>query len=262
VIATVAGADPSTAGRLALSMFGLQASIGALNDLVDAPIDAGRKPGKPVPRGLVSPRDAALVAGVTGVAGLGLSALSGAPTLAAAVAAIGLGYVYDLRLSRTRLSWLPLALALPVLPIHAWLGATGSIPSGLVSLLPVAVMAGAALALGNGLVDAERDAASGRRGIVVALGARRAWLVQSGLMAIVVAAAILLAPVGAGRDGVLGVLRMSGIPLGGTAIALGVAALLARSPRVRERGWELEAMGVAAAGVAWLAGTAAAAGPA
>lgn len=243
-------------------MLGLQTSIGALNDLVDAPIDAGQKPGKPIPRGLVGRRAAGAVAAVTGVTGLALSAPSGLATLAAALAAIGLGYVYDLRLSRTRLSWLPLALALPVLPIHAWLGATGSVPPALFPLVPVAVVAGAALALGNGLVDVERDAATGRRGSVVALGPRTAWLVQAGLLAVVVAAAFALAPTSVAAGSVLDTLRVVGVPLGAVAIALGTAALLARSARIRERGWELEAVGVAAAGVAWLAGVGASAAPA
>ena len=46
----MAGADPAVAARLGVSMTALQASIGALNDLVDAPSDRGRKPGKPIPR--------------------------------------------------------------------------------------------------------------------------------------------------------------------------------------------------------------------
>jgi len=36
-------------------------------------------------------------------------------------------------------------------------------------------------------------------------------------------------------------------------------ALLASAPGIRERGWELEAIGVALAGIAWLAGVAASA---
>ncbi len=265
LIASVAGADGPTAARLGLSMLGLQASIGALNDLVDEPLDAAQKPAKPLPRGLVTRRAASLVAGATGLAGLALSAPSGLATLGAAFAVIGLGYLYDLRLSRTTLSWLPLALALPVLPIHAWLGATGTVAAGLVTLVPAAVLAGTALALANGLVDVERDRASGRRGIVVALGSRAGWLVHAGLFAIVIALAVTLAPAPAvptgGSTDALGTLRLAGLPLGLVAIALGAAALLARSPAVRERGWELEALGVAVAGVAWLAGTAAASRP-
>jgi geranylgeranylglycerol-phosphate geranylgeranyltransferase len=242
-------------------MLCLQASIGALNDVVDAPLDAGHKPGKPLPRGLVSSRAAVLVTIVAGLAGLALSWPSGPATLAVAVAGAGLGYLYDLRLSRRPISWLPLALALPLLPIHAWLGATGSVPPGLVTILPAAVLAGFGLALANGLVDVERDAATGRRGIVVALGPAMAWPVHAGALGMVVLLAALLAPPAASSTGVLGTLRSAGVPLGGAVIAFGVAALRARSPRLRERGWELEAIGVAAVGIAWLAGTAASARP-
>lgn len=256
-IATLAGADGATATRLALSMLCLQASIGALNDLVDAPLDAGQKPGKPLPRGLVSSRTASAVTIIGGVAGVALSLASGPATAIVAAAGVGLGYLYNLRLSRGPFSWLPLALALPLVPIHAWLGTTGTVPPGLITLVPAAVLAGFGLSLGNGLVDVERDAATGRRGIVVMLGARPAWLVQSASLGLVVLLAGLLAPHATSSTDVLGVVRSAGLPLGGAAIALGGAGLLARSPRLRERGWELEAVGVAAAGVAWLAGTAA-----
>jgi 4-hydroxybenzoate polyprenyltransferase len=266
-IAALAGADPGTAGRLAASMLGLQTSIGALNDLVDAPLDAGRKPGKPIPRGLVSPRVASVVAAVTGGVGLILSAVSGWATLVAALAALGLGYAYDLRLSRTRWSWLPLALALPVVPIHAWLGVTGELPTGLLALLPAAVLAGGSLAIANGLVDAERDAAAGRRGSVVTLGRIRAWLVQTAGLALAAVLAVLLAPGGrpvldggeAASLDVLLLLRATGLPIGIGLMAAGAMALLARSASIRERGWELEAIGVAAVSVGWLAGTASAA---
>jgi 4-hydroxybenzoate polyprenyltransferase len=258
-IAILASGDLATAGRLAASMLCIQASIGALNDLVDAPLDAGHKPGKPIPRGLVAPRTAGIVAGLAGLAGLGLSAPSGVPTLAVAGVALGLGYVYDLGLSRTFLSWLPLALALPVVPIHAWLGSTGSVPPGLITLLPAALLAGLGLALGNGLVDVERDAATGRQGLAVLLGPRTAWLVQTGSLGLAVLLAAGLAPQVASSAEVLGALRSTGLPVGGAALALGAAALLARSAGLRERGWELEAVGVAAVGIAWLAGTAASA---
>lgn len=242
-------------------MLGLQASIGALNDVVDAPLDAGQKPGKPLPRGLVSPRTAWLVTAAGGLAGLALSWPSGVATLIVAAAGLGLGYLYDLRLSRRPISWLPLALALPLLPIHAWLGATGTVPPGLVTLVPAAVLAGFGLALGNGLVDVERDAATGRRGSAVVLGPAMAWPLHAGALGLVVLLAALLAPPAAGSTGVLGMLRSAGVPLGGAVIGLGLVALRARSPRLRERGWELEAVGVAAVGIAWLAGTAASARP-
>lgn len=263
-MALLAGADTATAGRLALAMLAIQVSIGALNDAVDAPIDAVAKPRKPIPRGLVGRPTADWVAALGGGVGLGLAALSGVGVFAIALAGAALGWLYDLRLSRTAASWLPLSLALPLLPVFAWLGATGGVPPGLVTLVPVAVLAGAALGLANGLVDVERDARAGLGAVVVLLGRRRAWWLQTGLLAIVAVLAALLAPMPAGTPATatgvgletLTVLRAIGIPLGAGLLAAGAAALSAARPSVRERGWELEAVGVAAIGVGWLSGTA------
>jgi 4-hydroxybenzoate polyprenyltransferase len=268
-IATLAGAPMLVAGRLALSMLAIQASIGALNDLADAERDAVAKPGKPLPAGLASRRDAMVLAGLGGASGLLLTLPSGAAATGVLAFGLAMGYLYDLRLSRTRWSWLPLALALPVVPIHAWLGAAGSVPAGLAGLVPVAVVAGAALSLANGLVDLERDAASDRPTLGVALGAARAWRLHALLVGVLVALALLLLPrIGAVAADVSPVLpgallqavQLWGVGLGVGALAIGAMALRAGRPAIRERGWELEAVGVAAIGVGWLAGLAAASG--
>lgn len=237
-------------------MLGIQLSIGALNDVVDAPLDAVEKPRKPLPMGLVSRSTALRIATLAGAVGMVLSAPSGAATVAVAGAGAVLGYAYDLRLSRTSWSWLPLALALPLLPVHAWLGATGAVPPGLLTLVPTAVLAGAGLAVANGLVDLERDARAGRLGVVVAVGRRRAWLGHVIVMLAVAAAGAFIAPPVL-EVGALATLRSGGVVLGAAALGLGAAGLAARSATIRERGWELEAIGVLAIGLAWLAGTAA-----
>ncbi|MEO5704499.1 MAG: UbiA family prenyltransferase [Candidatus Limnocylindrales bacterium] len=265
-IAALAGAPPQVVVRLGVAMLGIQVSIGALNDLVDAPLDAVQKPRKPIPSGLVTRRSAGIVTAAGAGIGIGLSAVSDPATAIAGVACLALGYAYDLRLSRTKLSWLPLSLALPLLPIHAWLGAAGTIPSGLLTLIPVGVLGGAGLALANGLADVERDARAGRRAIAVALGARWAWVLQTLALAAAAMLAVLLAPaVPAAAVGsiaidmeILRTLRGGGIWLGIALIAGGAAVLASGAASVRERGWELEAIGVACLGVGWLAGTAAA----
>lgn len=232
-------------------MLALQASIGALNDLVDAGIDSGRKPGKPIPRGAARPSEALALA-VAGLAlGLALSALSGPATAAVAAAGVACGYLYDLRLSRTPWSWLPLALALPLVPIHAWLGATGTMPDGLWGLVPIALFAGSGLALGNGLVDVERDRSARLATAVVAVGATRAWGLHAAALGAAVALTVVLGPpVPEAWWGPAAALA-TGI------IAAGVALARAGRPALRERGWELEAFGVAVLGIAWLAGVAA-----
>jgi hypothetical protein len=264
----------------------LQASIGAVNDVVDEPLDRTQKRGKPLPSGLVSPRQARTWAAVAAGLGVALAAPSGPGTVAVAVAGVGLGYLYDLRLSRTALSWLPLALALPLLPIYAWLGAAGVIPPGLLTLVPAALLAGAALIIGNGLVDVERDRPVGKATIPVRIGRDRAWLLHALAFLVAVAMAVLAAPgvppgmppdglpggsAGGSVGGVAGgvsasaleilrVVRSFGIPIGAAAIAVGAGLLSARHASVRERGWELEAIGTAVLGLGWLAGTAATAG--
>ncbi|MEO8272588.1 MAG: UbiA family prenyltransferase [Chloroflexota bacterium] len=261
-IAALAGADPPTILRLFVGMLAIQVSIGALNDLVDAPLDAAQKPRKPIPSGLVTPRVAGLVAAGGGAGGIALSAISGPATGLAAVGCLALGYLYDVRLSRTALSWLPLSLALPLLPIHAWLGATGTIPAGLLTLVPVGVLAGAGLALANGLADVDRDTRAERGTIVVRLGPRRAWISQTLALAAAAGLAVLVAPAvpGAVAGDTLGLLRVvrgGGILFGIAALALGAVALVSPRASVRERGWELEAIGVVGLGIGWLAGTAA-----
>lgn len=248
-------------------MLCLQASIGALNDLVDAPLDAGQKPAKPLPSGLVSRRSARGWATLVAALGLALSAFSGLSTLAVAAVGLGLGYLYDLRLSRTALSWLPLSLALPLLPTHAWLGATGAVPQGLVVLIPAAVLAGAALAIANGLVDIDRDASAGRATVAVRLGRRRAWPAHVVAFLVVIGMAVALAPAvsstvstveprpGGGIDALRAV-RGLGIPLGAAVIGIGAGLLANGRASIRERGWELEAIGTALLGLGWLAGTA------
>jgi 4-hydroxybenzoate polyprenyltransferase len=280
-VATLAGAPLPTATRLAVSMLAIQVSIGALNDVVDRPVDASQKPAKPLGAGLLPPRAGFVVAAAGLAIGLALSAPSGLATLAVAAAGASLGYIYDLRLSRTAWSWLPLAVALPLLPVHAWLGATGRVPAGLLALVPTALLAGAALALANGLVDVERDLRAGRRAVAVALGARRAWLIHVvllvavGLLVVFVAPAVPGEPAGPGAGGspspgsgivvvgseTLRLLRTWAVIGGLAAMALGAVVLLAARASLRERGWELEAAGVAAAGLGWLAGTAAATDP-
>jgi 4-hydroxybenzoate polyprenyltransferase len=247
--ATAAGATPPVATCLGLAMVALQAGIGATNDLVDAPRDAGHKPGKPIPAGLVTRADARRVAVVAFGVGIGLGGLSGGPigaALAVVVAAIGL--TYDLRLKGTAWSWLPFAVGIPVLPVFGWLGAAGRLPLAFLVLLPAAVAAGAALAIANALVDVERDRAAGTGSIALALGPTNAWLVHLGLLAAVgLAAAASVGPLGGSVAGAAGVTVAAIVPVGAGLVVRGGGASR------RERAWEVEAIGVAVLAIGWLA---------
>jgi 4-hydroxybenzoate polyprenyltransferase len=246
--ALAAGGEGATAVRLGVSMVLLQASVGALNDLVDAPSDAGHKPGKPIPAGLVRPATARWIAAVAGAAGVLLAIPSGWATVGLAVVLLGLGYGYDLWFKGTAWSWLPFALAIPLFPTYGWLGAAGTLPPIWAVLLPTAMLAGAALAVANAIVDVERDAAAGLASVAIRLGRDRAALVNLGLLGIVWALAV--ATLGLAGQLVPWVLAA----LGGGVVALGGwVALRADDPGRRERGWEAEAVGVAVLAAGWLA---------
>jgi 4-hydroxybenzoate polyprenyltransferase len=245
-VALLAGAAGGDALRSALAMTLLQFGIGATNDLVDAKRDAGQKPGKPIPRGLVR-RDVARAVAVGAFgAGLGLAALSGPGLAALAVAVIAIGLAYDLRLKGTPWSWLPFAVGIPILPVFGWLAANAGLPAPFLVLIPAAVLAGAALAVANALADVERDRAAGVASIATELGAFRAWLLHAALLGTVLVAAVVSAFAFGGSSGEVGLVVLAGL-----VAAAGAAAAQAGEPARRERGWEAEAIGVALVAIAW-----------
>jgi 4-hydroxybenzoate polyprenyltransferase len=246
-VALLAGATIVDALRLAAAMTLLQAGIGAANDLVDAPRDAGLKPGKPIPAGVVRPRAAQAIAIGAFATGLALAIPSGAATVGLAVTVIAIGLVYDLRLKGTPLSWLPFAVGIPVLPLFGWLGTTGSLPPAFAVLIPAAVAAGTGLAIANGLADVERDRAAGVSSAAVALGRSRAWRLEAILLAAVASAAVGSAALLGATAGKVLLVAVSGcLPLAGV--------LLGRSEEAsrRERGWEIAAVGIAVLAIAWI----------
>ena len=245
------GAPLPKAAALGLSMTLLQFAIGALNDVVDAPRDMVRAATKPIPGGLVPARTARIVAGACAAGGVGL-ALVGAPGLAAlALVILAIGAAYDLRAKGTTLSWLPLAVGIPLLPVYGWFGATGGLPGVFLVIVPAAANAGTALAIANAVVDVERDEAAGIGSIAIALGAWRASVVVTVLHAVVAALAVGTAAVlGAPAGWLTAVLLAATVPLMGAA--LGLVAAQREGPALRELAWEIQAVGTGLLAVAWL----------
>jgi 4-hydroxybenzoate polyprenyltransferase len=199
-----------------------------------------------MPRGLVRPWEARAVA-IAGLAiGATLAAPSGLPTLLVALAGASAGYAYDLRLKGTAASWLPFAVGVPLLPVFAWLGATGTVPASFALLVPLAALAGSALAIANTLADHERDLAAGTPTVVSSLGFRTAWTLHALLHGVVGAVAVASLTMAGGQP--WAALAAAGVIGGGVALASGGSA------RRREIGWEVEAVGTGLLAVAWLAG--------
>jgi 4-hydroxybenzoate polyprenyltransferase len=247
--ALLAGGELMTAIRLGVAMTALQVSIGIVNDLIDAPRDAGHKPGKPIPAGLVSPSVAAVGAVVAAITGLVLAAPSGPATVVVAAVVLAIGFGYDRFAKGTAWSWLPFALGIPLLPVFGWLGAAGTVPGAFAILVPAAVLAGAALAIANARADLERDSAAAVTSVATALGPDRAWTVAAILFGFVGGVAIgSLLVVGGGVPALVGAVVGIVVISAGTWLGRGDDA------RRLERAWEAEAIGTAILAAAWLAG--------
>jgi 4-hydroxybenzoate polyprenyltransferase len=249
VIAAMAGGSPTVCLRLAIAMFCLQAAIGTVNDIVDVAADKDRKVGKPIPAGAVDPSVARLVAAGALALGLALSVLSGPAVLAIAIVGTAIGLAYDLRLKGTQWSWLPFALGIPLLPVYAWLGGSGGLPEAFLIVLPMAFLAGAALAYANALADLERDRAAGTRTVATALGREGTWRTGAALQVVVIGIAVtMIAVVGGDGRTLVAALAAAGL------IVLGLALGRSDDPWRRTRGWEIQGVGVGLLAAAWLAG--------
>ena len=227
----------------------LQFAIGVLNDIVDAPADVGRQPPKAIPSGAISPGTARVLTWVAAGVGLVLAAASGPPVLLLALVVLGIGAAYDLVAKGTPWSWLPFAVGIPILPVYGWLGATGTLPGAFAILVPMAVLAGAGLAVANARSDLDADLGSGTRSVATTLGAERSWWVGAGLMAAATAVGVAFV----GRiDWTAPTVAV--VLVGTVIVAVGVALGRARAAGSRRRSWEAQAVGAAIAATGWVAG--------
>ncbi len=234
-------------------MLFLQVAIGAANDWADAPADAAAQPGKPVPAGLVPRAAAARIAAGAAATGLALAALAGPVPCAVAVAGLGTGLAYDLRLKGTRWSWVPYAVGIPLLPVFAWVGATGSLPGQFAVLVPIAMLAGAALAVANAVADLEHDRDAGTETVATSLGLGRARRIGAGLQGLVIVAGLGSAAAFGGEAEWIALAAT-----GSLIIVIGLALGWSDRPPIRRRAWEVQAVGVGIIAAGWLGALAAA----
>ena len=179
--------------RLLGAMLGGQLAIGAVNELVDAELDAIAKPLKPIPAGLVSPRGARVVAAAGLLLMTALGAAFGLGSLLLLATGAGTGIAYSLFFKRTIWSWVPYLIALPLLPIWVW-SALSEARAGMLAIYPIGAAAVVAVQLAQSLPDVEVDHASGVRTLAVALGPRDARLACWGALLLAAILAAALAP--------------------------------------------------------------------
>ncbi len=154
----------------------MQVSIAMINDYCDRRTDTQSKPEKPIPRGLVHPREA-LAAGLLMIV-IMLVLLTQLPPLALLISLcyLALGQAYNLGLKSTPFSGIVFALAMPLIPLYAFAG-MGRTPPFVFWLVPAGFLLGISLNLANSLPDLEQDAAHGARTLAVVLGVRRSFAV-------------------------------------------------------------------------------------
>ncbi len=196
----------------------------------------------------MSRRTAAWTAAGCVAIGLGILRRPGWLPLALAGAGLACGLAYDLRLKGLGLGWLCFAVALPLLPASTWVAAAGTLPPHWELLLPLAALAGPTLHLANGMVDLERDAATGIPAPAVRLGRRRALVVLGTLVVTIYAIAwITLLDSGPPPTSVVAAATATTCAVAGMRMSASVDAV------VRERGWQAQAIGIALLAVGWLA---------
>jgi 4-hydroxybenzoate polyprenyltransferase len=153
----------------------MQLSIAMINDYCDRERDAQGKPDKPIPRGLISPREA-LFGGIGMMILMALLLIPLPPlTWIILLCYLALGQSYNLRLKATPYSGIVFALAMPLIPLYAFAGVGRAFPF-LFWLVPVAFLLSIALNLANLLRDLEHDAQSGARTPAVVLGVKRSFI--------------------------------------------------------------------------------------
>jgi 4-hydroxybenzoate polyprenyltransferase len=241
-VALVPFADPHASPALyvvlGLGMLCYQFSLGVANDVVDAADDAATKPWKPVARGAISRRAATLLAAA--LAGAGLLATSGLELVPWLIGAAGLacGLAYDVQFKRTPLSFVPWAIAFPLIP--AWVYTAADAWDQLLWwAFPLGGLLAVALYFANQAPGAEAERTMGVRGLSQAVGERRSRAIAVALFGIAASAAVV-------------VLLFVALPQAAlTAIAGAVAFLLA--PRATAYFGRDGLFGVLAAGAAALA---------
>jgi 4-hydroxybenzoate polyprenyltransferase len=189
-LAALAGLPLDRAVLVTVAVFTGQLSIGWSNDYLDAERDqAVDRSDKPLVAGELTPRAAAIAAGVALIVTFALSAALGWPGGAAVVGTAACGWAYNLGLKANALSWLPYAVGFGLLPAVVTLSDTPPRWPAAWALTAAALL-GVAGHLANALPDLRGDDATGVWGLPHWLGAKTTALAGAGIL--LVASAVIL----------------------------------------------------------------------
>lgn len=163
---------PASTALFLISILLTQVAIAFHNNWCDRDLDAVTKPWRLIPRGALAPRTAHRIAWLLFAAGVAVSLPLGPFAVIAIMLGTACGFGYDAGLKRTVWSFVPYTVALPTLPVAAFIAAGRTD-----ALLAVAYLVGAplviAIHLADALPDVARDRAFGLTTLAVRLGCPR-----------------------------------------------------------------------------------------
>jgi len=225
-------------------------SIGAMNDYCDEPKDraAGRAE-KPLIAGDLTRSSALALWIVSAALGVAAGFHFGVAIAGAAFLLWLAGVAYNFGLKSTAVSWLPLAVFFPSLPVLAF-AAAGKYTPVLLFSYPVGLLLSVGLNIANTLPDLENDARGGVHGFVHRLGLARALP----LLWMCLLSTLLLMGMSLGIVG--GFSEPFSIGAGGAVLLLLAAIidwLIHKSRSSLQRTWYASALYAAIASVSWVA---------
>ena len=153
----------------------MQLSIAIFNDYCDRQRDVLSKKNKPIVRGLVRPQEALFATLLLMFIMVLLLIPLNRMALLISLLYLALGQSYNLGLKTTPLGGVVFALAIPLIPVYAFVAVGHFVPLVLWQI-PIAFLLGLALHLANALPDIEQDAANQVRNIVVVLGRKSSMI--------------------------------------------------------------------------------------
>jgi 4-hydroxybenzoate polyprenyltransferase len=165
-------------GLIVAAHAAMQLSIAVWNDYCDRQVDASTKKNKPIPRGLIRSQEAFIIGLLLIVIMVFLLLPLNLLALCISLLYLALGQSYNFGLKSTPWSGIVFALAIPLIPVYAFV-ASGRIIPFIFWLVPVAALLGIALNLANSLPDIEDDRANNAHTLAVVLGVRRSFIVCS-----------------------------------------------------------------------------------
>jgi 4-hydroxybenzoate polyprenyltransferase len=170
-----------TLTTMLLATLGGQVVVGVVNELVDAETDARVKPTKPIPAGEVSIRGARLLSLLGLLAMFIFGARLGWTSLLICLFGNGVGIAYSLWFKRTIFAWLPYFVALPLVPIWAFV-TVAEFDARLLMLYPLGSLAAVAIHLAQSLPDVAADRAAGIRNLTNEFGETWSFLLAVALV--------------------------------------------------------------------------------